>query len=211
MENNLKIKICGLYREADIEAVNQFLPDYAGFVFYPPSHRNVTEEQAKNLKKELDGRIQSVGVFVDAVPKEIAKLVREGVIDIVQLHGHEKAADIERLRALLGADTEIWKAYKIRSIEDLKEAQNSSADRVLYDNGYGTGECFDWSLLTEEQNMAQKPFILAGGITPQNIFGAVRRFRPEIIDVSSGVETDKRKDREKIQALIQAVRSLQME
>lgn len=200
-KEGIKIKICGLYREEDIAYVNRNLPDYAGFVFYPKSHRNVEPEQMKRFREKLNPGIPAVGVFVNEDMEKITGLVTEGSLNIVQLHGQEDEAYLRRLRTKIPG-TEIWKAYKVRTLEDLKRAEGSSADRILLDNGYGTGACFDWNLLEEQR----RPFILAGGLTLENVKEAIERFEPEIVDISSGVETDKKKDEAKIRAVIQKVR-----
>jgi phosphoribosylanthranilate isomerase len=119
-------------------------------------------------------------------------------VDIVQLHGQEDETYIARLRQLTQAP--IWKAFKIRSQADLDAAAASSADEILLDNGYGTGQTFDWSLT----GGLTRPFLLAGGLTPENIPQAIAQMAPKLIDISSGVETDGAKDRDKILAAVQA-------
>ncbi|MDO4803282.1 MAG: phosphoribosylanthranilate isomerase [Lachnospiraceae bacterium] len=96
----------------------------------------------------------------------------------------------------------IWKAFKIRSAADLAAAEKSTADEILLDNGYGTGAAFAWSLLEG----FHRPFMLAGGLTPENITDAIRTLRPKLVDISSGVETDGLKDRNKILDAVRAVR-----
>lgn len=199
-----KIKICGLYRDADIEAVNQYRPDYAGFVFYPPSHRYVSREQMKVFREKLRSEIPVVGVCVNLPVEEVADYLREGLIQIAQLHGTEDEAYIETLRSLVPG-CEIWKACKVRSAEDLQKIEESSADRILLDNGYGTGNCFDWRLIKDWS--AKRPFFLAGGLRAENIEEALEEFHPWGVDISSGVETDKQKDPEKIRKIIEQVRS----
>ena len=113
---------------------------------------------------------------------------------------------INKLRQQL-PNAEIWQAFVIRDEQDLIKAKNSSADRVLLDNGYGTGKCFDWSLIKD----FNREFILAGGITPENITDAAEKFSPYAIDVSSGVETEKIKDKEKIKAVITAIKGFRSE
>ena len=125
MENRteiVKIKICGLYRMADADYVNQYKPDYVGFVFDPPSHRNVTEEQAERLRQRINPSIPAVGVFVNEKKEKICRLVQKGIIQIVQLHGQEDEEYIRSLKKELGTKTEIWKAYKIRSLKDIQAA-----------------------------------------------------------------------------------------
>lgn len=195
-----KIKICGLFRECDIEYVNQTKPDYIGFIIgFPKSHRNISQEQVCEFKSKLDSDIKSVGVFVNATFEDI--LIVEKSLDIIQLHGNEDNDYIKSLREIL-PNKEIWKAYKIKTKEDLKLAKISIAEKIVLDNGYGTGECFDWKLLGE----FDKKFILAGGINPENIRQAIDEFNPDIIDISSGVETDKKKDLTKIKQIINEIR-----
>lgn len=195
-----KIKICGLFRDIDIEYVNQTKPDYIGFIIgFPKSHRNISINQVTEFKSKLDSDIKSVGVFVNATFEEI--LLVEKYLDIIQLHGNEDNEYIKKLRVEI-PNKEVWKAFKIKSKDDLILAQNSTADKIVLDNGYGTGECFDWSLLGE----FNKDFILAGGINPENIRQAIDDFQPDIIDISSGVETDKQKDLNKIKQIIKEIR-----
>lgn len=196
-----KIKICGLFRLCDAEYVNEARPDYAGFVFFEKSHRNVAKRQAAQLRKSIHSSIPAVGVFVNALQEQIVSLCREGVIQIVQLHGGESEEYIGRLKALL-PDVPIWQAFRVRTPGDLTAAQQSTADLILLDNGYGTGETFDWSLISG----ITRPFVLAGGLMPQNIPQAIARFAPYAVDISSGVETEKQKDRDKILAAVAAAR-----
>lgn len=201
----VKIKICGLYRDCDIDYVNETGPDYAGFVFYPPSHRYVTMEQMRCFRGRLKPEIPAVGVFVDEPAEKAAEYLTGGLIQIAQLHGHEDEDYIRKLRAL-APDCEIWKAFRITGPEELIHAQESSADLVLLDNGYGTGQCFDWSLLDGQK--PGRPFLLAGGISPDNVEEAAARFAPWGMDVSSSVETDRKKDRQKIRQMIETVRRI---
>ena len=197
-----KIKICGLFRPCDIDYVNEARPDWCGFIIdFPRSHRSVTPDQVRSLRAGLDPAIVPVGVFVDRPAEEAAALLNDGTIQVAQLHGREDAAYIAALRAL-APGKEIWKAFKVRSPEDLAAAAASSADRILLDNGYGTGQSFDWSLA----GSVTRPFLLAGGLTSENIPDAVARLHPYGLDLSSGVETDRLKDRDKILAAVAAAR-----
>lgn len=196
-----KIKICGLFRPCDAEYVNVALPDYAGLVFYEKSRRRVAPEQARELRAAISPAIKTVGVFVNAPKEQIAALRRENVIDAVQLHGGEGDAYMMELRSIIPG-VPIWKAYKIRAASDLEAAAKSAADMVLLDNGYGTGEPFDWSLI----GSFPRPFILAGGLTPDNIPDAISRFHPYAVDISSGVESGGVKDKNKIFATVAAAR-----
>lgn len=197
-----KIKICGLSRPQDIDYVNEARPDWCGFIInFPKSHRNVTPEQVRALRAGLAPSVLPVGVFVDRPAEEIAQLLKDGTISVAQFHGHEGPEDIAALRAL-APGCQIWKAFKVRSAADLEEALASPADLVLLDNGQGTGQTFDWSLVTG----VKRPFLLAGGLTPDNIPQAIEAVHPYGLDLSSGVETDKTKDREKILAAVAAAR-----
>ena len=195
-----KIKICGLSRLADIEAVNAARPDYIGFVF-AESRRKVTPAEAARLKARLSPAILTVGVFVNAPPETILSLTAAGIIDWIQLHGSESPETIRFLKEKSGRP--VLKAFSIQTPADLELAAATPADFPLLDNGKGgTGETFDWSLFQEQE----KPFFLAGGLSPENVKEAVERFHPYAVDVSSGVETDGYKDYEKMKAFMDAVR-----
>ena len=198
----MKIKICGIRRKEDVDYVNQYKPDYIGFIFWEKSFRYVTGQQAGELRRLLDAQIPAAGVFVDADREKIAELVRGQVIQIIQLHGQESGEEIAAIRRLCPG-VPIWKAFKIRNEKDLLQAAQSSADEILLDNGCGTGEAFDHKLLSG----FQRRFILAGGLTPETIVKAAL-LQPEAVDISSGVETDKKKDKEKIRRAILAAHSL---
>ena len=197
-----RIKICGLYRPEDIRYVNEARPDWCGFILhFPKSHRNVTPDQARALRAELASGIVPVGVFVDQPAEVPAALLRDGTISVAQLHGHEDDAYLAALRELAPGCV-IWKTFQVRSAADLRAVQASAADLVLLDNGCGTGETFDWSLA----GGVTRPFLLAGGLTPENIPAAVAALHPYGLDLSSGVETEKKKDRHKIEAAVAAAR-----
>ncbi|MBQ7223776.1 MAG: phosphoribosylanthranilate isomerase [Erysipelotrichaceae bacterium] len=201
-----QIKICGLFRDCDIDYVNEAGSDYAGFIIsFPRSHRSIDPAEAARLRKKLNPEIKAVGVFVDQPRQYVQKAAREIGLDVIQLHGHEDDDYIEEIRSQTGLV--IWKAFKIREPQDLAAASASKADMVLLDNGYGTGKQFDWSLL----DGFDRPFILAGGLREENIPEAIRMFDPRVLDVSSGVETDKLKDREKILAAVRAAHDKRME
>ena len=195
-----RIKLCGLSRLQDIETANTLLPEYVGFVFAPKSRRYVTRQHAAELKKHLAPGIRAAGVFVDEPPENVAKIVKRGVIDLVQLHGSEDEAYLRRLRELTAVP--IIQAFRIRSGKDLPAAERSTADYVLLDAGAGDGKVFDWSLL---ENF-RRPYFLAGGLDPDNAGQAVRTLHPFTVDVSSGIETGGVKDPEKMKAFVSAVR-----
>lgn len=199
----MKIKLCGMFRDCDIDFVNEAKPDYIGFiVMFPKSHRNIGLETALRLKKRLSPEIKSVAVSVNAPPERLAEFANSGAAELLQLHGSEDAAYIARLRELTSA--KIIKAVKVTSLADIEAAQALDADFLLLDSGTGSGKAFDHSLI--DKSRITKPFFLAGGLTPESVRAAAREIQPYGVDMSSGIETDKLKDREKILAAVKAVR-----
>lgn len=194
-----KIKICGLYRPEDIQYANEVRPDYVGFIMnYPKSHRNVNVEMMRALKKDLSPEIKTVGVFVNENPNLVAAIAAMGIVDVIQLHGQEDDGYIEKLKGRI--ENPIIKAFQVHSPEDVRLAEASSADYILLDGGMGAGEVFDWSLLKG----VNRPFFLAGGLKPDNIREAIRDTDPFAIDISSGVETEKKKDLKKMREAVKA-------
>lgn len=197
-----KIKLCGLRRECDIMYVNELLPDYIGFIFAEKSKRFVSVKEAEKLGKKLDERIIPVGVFVDAPIDFIASIVDREIIRAVQLHGKEDNQYIKELRKKV--DCTILKAFRIDSESDVKAAAESLADYVLLDSGAGTGETFDWSLI----NNIKRDYFLAGGLTPENVSEAIKTLHPFGVDASSSLEKDGYKDKDKMEAFVKAVLSV---
>ncbi len=201
-----RVKLCGMSRPQDVEAVNQARPDLCGFVVdFPRSHRSVGADGLPGLTCLLDQGIPAVGVFVDEQPRVVAGLADSGAIDVVQLHGHEDAAYLAGLRQLTGVA--IIQAFRVRTPADLDAARASQADLVLLDNGQGSGAGFDWSLLAAGVG---RPFILAGGLGPGNVAQAIEALGTgELwgVDMSSGIETGGLKDKDKMIAAVAAVRS----
>ena len=196
-----KIKLCGLSRPVDIDYVNQVKPDYCGFIVnFPKSRRNVTPEQVRALTARLSGDIIPVGVFVDESVETVAGLLEDGTIAVAQLHGHEDEAYLAALRKLTAKP--IWQAFQIRSAADLERAKSSTANLVLLDSGQGSGVTLDWRILAD----FPRPFVLAGGLTAENIPAAVQQVKPYAVDLSSGVETEGYKDYEKMLAAVAAVK-----
>lgn len=196
-----KVKICGLTRKEDVEAVNCARPEYIGFVF-APSRRRVDRETAGKLKAMLDPGIEAVGVFVNEDIRFIARIYREGVIDLVQLHGDEDDLYIRRLKEHCGC-----RVIKAIGVGEELPALPETPDFLLFDTlteqRGGAGRAFGWNLLHGYNGL---PFFLAGGLSAANAAEALRHCAPYCADVSSGVETDGRKDIEKINAFISSVR-----
>ena len=197
----MKIKLCGLTRPCDIETVNELQPDYIGFVFAKKSRRYVSPEKAEELKAMLVPGIQAVGVFVNEEPEQIAALLEAGTIDVAQLHGQESETEIRRLREL--TDHPLIQAFRIDTEQDVERANASTADYVLLDSGAGgTGTVFDWDLL----QAIRRPYFLAGGLDTENLGTVKAKLNPYVVDVSSGIETDGYKDKEKMTAFVAAAR-----
>lgn len=205
-----KVKICGLKRREDIEMVNRYRPDFAGFVF-AQSRRRVTEEEAALLRQQLDGTIPAAGVFVNAPQEQILRLVRRQVIQLVQLHGDEDQAYIlelqERMKEI-AAKIPVIRAVRVQSAEQVQKEEQGPADYLLLDTYRkgvygGSGKAFDKRLVPK----LFKPYFLAGGLTPDNVAENISRCHPWAVDVSSAVETDGVKDGEKIRVFIERVRS----
>ncbi|MDN7246607.1 tryptophan synthase subunit beta [Planococcus shenhongbingii] len=193
-----KVKICGLMEEQHVEAAKQ--ADAIGFVF-APSKRQVNIEQAAELAKHVPASTEKIGVFVNAPLETIQETVRKVPLTMVQLHGDEPD---ELVRAI---GVPVIQAFSIRSKEDVEKLKGSKADFILVDapgTDYrgGSGHVFDWTLLQGAQ-IDPSRLIVAGGLNPENVQAAIGQTTPYMVDVSSGVETEGRKDAVKIQRFIQ--------
>ncbi len=202
----INVKICGLKREEDVTYVNEAMPTYAGFILnFPKSHRSIDIMTLERLKKQLNSQIQAVGVFVDAPMELVADIADRNLIDLIQLHGQEDELYIQRLRTY--TQKKIIKAFKISSEEDVYTAKKSTADYILLDSGQGSGKCFDWKLLDN----INREYFLAGGLFAGNLKEAATMLNPYGVDLSSGVETDKIKDRTKIIEVMKIINKLNEE
>ena len=195
-----KNKICGLRRQCDIDYVNLYKPDYVGFILSKPFRRYIAPENAAQLISQLNGKITSVGVFVDEPIEYVVAAAKAAKIGIIQLHGSEDDVYIKSIKEAVNLP--IIKAFKVQSEYDIAAAKVSTADYVLLDSGTGTGVSFDWSLISD----IGREFFLAGGINSDNAASAIEKHHPYVLDISSGVETDGVKDKAKIETLIAAVR-----
>lgn len=214
------VKLCGMLREEDIRAVAQARPDMCGFIVnFPQSHRSVSTERLAELCKLLDEEdakvaacmatsgnpvslhpIWRVGVFVDEPLDSLIRIVSAGAVDLVQLHGNESNAYISELRHRTRVGT--IQAFRVSGSEDVSRAEGSSADMIMCDSGQGSGRVFDWGIVSS----VHRPFILAGGLTPETIGKALTEVDPWGVDMSSGIETDKVKDPAIIAAAVDEVR-----
>lgn len=193
------VKLCGLTREEDILAVNRWKPEYIGFVFWEKSHRFTTPEKASKLKGLLDKNIKAVGVFVEAPVEQVEELFSRGIIDMAQLHGNE---DENYIRHLQQKGIPVIKACRVTPKGIDEEMIKSNADFILFDPGKGEGKTFGWECIKE----VRRPYFLAGGLTPENVGQAIAYLNPYAVDVSSGIETEKKKDETKMAAFMKAVR-----
>lgn len=203
----MKVKLCGTRRIEDIGYMNEFHPDYAGFILSEGFRRTVNYSTFLKLKSNLDAGIKTVGVFVNEPIESILKNYADK-LDAVQLHGDESQEYIDKLRA--ATDCEIWRAVRVRTSDDILKADICGADKLVLDSfsnsGYGgLGKTADWSIINSVK--IKTPFFLAGGINADNISDAVTSVDSYGIDISSGVETDGVKDREKIKYIMNLIRS----
>lgn len=194
-----RVKFCGLRSAGDALLANRLKPDYVGFVLTAGFKRSISEDAAREIRSALAPDIKAVGVFVNEPPERVIRLLQSGLIDAAQLHGDEPAADIERIKAAAGRP--VIKFFALRGTDDARRAEDSPADFVLLDSGTGTGKAFDWALTQH----VSRPFFLAGGLAADNVAAAIRTCRPYAVDVSSGIETEGKKDFEKMAAFSAAV------
>lgn len=196
----VKLKICGIKREEDIELMNKYKPDFIGFVF-ADSSRKISYELSKTLKGKLNPQIKTVGVFVNHEINEILKLFQENIIDMAQLHGNESQDYINTLKEKTDNKLKIIKAIEIKSKNDLDNL-NYDVDFLLLDSGKGSGKTFPWHLVGQK---IDKNFFLAGGINKDNINEAIEKFQPYAIDLSSSVEKEGFKDEELIKEVMERI------
>jgi phosphoribosylanthranilate isomerase len=207
--NQTSLKICGVRTEADARGLIELGVDAVGFNFWPNSKRYLDPKDAVWLK-ELEGEILRVGVFVNQAVELSLRLVTEGMIDAVQLHGDETP---ETVAIFSKAGIKVIKAVGVKTTADIELAGQYDADAILLDAHApvvfgGTGETFDWSLALDfKSRYPNIPMILAGGITPTNVKEAIHQVRPAAIDVASGAELSPGvKDFTKVQQLLEACR-----
>ena len=202
------VKYCGITKEEEIQHLQQLPIDYVGFVFYKKSKRYVEKEQARRLRAKLKPSIPSVGVFVEEEIPKILELLQEGIIQGVQLHGEEEEAYVLKLKQemeKLGTKPFLWQAFILKEEKDIERANASHADLILLDGGKGEGKEAEAGLLQK----IQRPYILARGLSPENVVEKIKAFSPYGLDVSSGIEEQGegiRKSPEKMESFIRLVR-----
>ncbi|MDN4606679.1 phosphoribosylanthranilate isomerase [Sporosarcina highlanderae] len=197
-----KVKICGLMETQHVQAAVEAGVDAVGFLF-APSRRRVAIAQAKELARFVPEHVIKIGVFVNATQEEMERAFREVPLDFIQYHGDETVELIETV----GLPS--IKVLSVRGVDDVRNVRTVQSDYILFDTPGtefrgGSGEVFDWSLLNGD--LPRDRIILAGGLNAQNVKDAIRQVRPFMVDVSSGVEIDGRKDEALIREFIQAVK-----
>lgn len=203
-----KVKICGITAAEEAGWLNEAEADYAGFVFYEKSKRNISMAEAIEIKKLLHPSIKTVAVTVSPTVDELREIERAG-FDILQVHRDFLPEVLRECRL------PIWRAFNIGALEDMKQEETAAEGRieayVLDGASFGSGKTFDWSSGSGAQIRAligDKKLVLAGGLNPANVAEGITQFAPDIVDVSSGVEREngRGKDEEKIKQFISEVR-----
>lgn len=218
MNRKVKVKLCGIRRKEDIHYVNEHKPDYIGFIF-AKSKRQISKETAKELASHLHKDIKKVGVFVNENIDHLVEIASAIPLDIIQIHGDEDADYILELRERLNSKqegfskVEIWKAIRVMNKESIILAAKSNCDKIVldaYKEGVygGTGELIDISLVKEYKRISKIPFIVAGGINSSNIKKVIELTEPYGVDISSGIETEGYKDKDKIKDIMKIIQGV---
>jgi phosphoribosylanthranilate isomerase len=205
------VKICGLSEPKTLNAAIDAGARYVGFVFYPPSPRHVEIDTAKELALQIPTGVRAVGLFVDPTDEQLTNTLGKVQLDMIQLHGDETPARLAEIKASTAMP--IMKAIRISNKSDLAQIAEfeAVADWLLFDAKVdgeqgGTGHSFDWNIL--KSLTFSKPWMLSGGLTPENISQALSILSPNALDVSSGVESARGiKDEAKIKAFIEATKA----
>lgn len=200
-----KIKICGLTRIDDTIWANKLMPDYIGFIF-TQSKRYICPEKAKKILDKLNPNIKTVGIFVNPTEQYIKEILSKCPIDIAQLHGEETPKFCTKL------NLPVWKAFRMKSKATLEGIKSYDVDAILLDAYHetsygGEGISFPWQW-ANDLDTYNKPLVLAGGLTIKNVEQAIKTLHPKVVDVSSSVETDGKKDSTKIKKFIRKVQQI---
>jgi phosphoribosylanthranilate isomerase len=209
-----RVKICGINTPQAAEAAVNAGAQYLGFVFFPKSPRNVSIDVARDLALDVPVGVAKVALVVNASDADLDRLLGEVPIDILQLHGAEDLERVKAIRARYGLP--VMKAVGVSGPQDIQalDAYGLVSDQVLVDAKApkgsvlpgGNGLAFDWRLISKRGWNA--PWMLAGGLTPENVVQAIQLTGAKQVDVSSGVEsTPGVKDPAKIRAFIEAIRA----
>jgi phosphoribosylanthranilate isomerase len=210
-----RVKICGITNRADARVAVEAGADLLGFIFYPPSPRFVTMEQAGKViehVRKAPSEIRTVGVFVDEEAKTVRRIAERCGLDAVQLHGGEPPEAVE---ALMGDGLDVFKAFRVRDRAFLADMERYRPTAYLLDayvpnQRGGTGQTFDWELAVAAKPLG--PILLAGGLTPGNVAQAIRAVRPWGVDAASGVEDSPgQKEHDKVRRFIVAAKQVSLE
>lgn len=211
----MQVKICGLTKTEEAAYLNDVGADYAGFVFYPKSKRNVSFAQSEEIREQLNPQIQAVAVTVSPDVELVRRIIDSG-FDIVQIHGelHKEV--------LKTASIPIWYAVNIIKEEELLQKAEAfmkmpqhlqkKIEAIVVDGAsYGGGKTFDWKQADVKNAAAEllmhRKFVLAGGLNESNVQEGMKLFSPDVVDVSSGVEGENGKDKTKINNFARKVRN----
>ena len=198
----MQVKICGLTKEEEATYLNDVGADYAGFVFYPKSKRNISFAQAKAIREQLNPQIQAVAVTVSPDRNMIQEIINSG-FDVIQAHGELTK------EALEAASIPVWYAVNIIKEEELLEKVKAfmgmpqdlqeKVEAIVVDGAsYGGGKA---------ELLMHRKFVLAGGLNESNVQEGMKLFSPDVVDVSSGVEVENGKDKTKINNFVRKVRN----
>ncbi|WP_019122443.1 phosphoribosylanthranilate isomerase [Brevibacillus massiliensis] len=207
-----RVKICGITRVETLELLARSRADYVGFVF-AKSRRQVTAEAAGEMLRQVPEHPAAVGVFVNPTLTELERVLSVAPLQVIQLHGQESPDFCANVRKRFSL--QVWKAISIgegKELSDELESYRPQVDAFLFDThdqklAGGTGKRFAWTEIPRLRKLAgDTPFFVAGGIHLDNLGELLEGYRPEAIDISSGVETDGQKDHGKITQLLERVR-----
>lgn len=208
------IKICGIKTPEILSVAASAGARFAGFVFVPQSPRYIHPEQARLLSRQLPTGLRSVGLFVDPSDEDLAHILGAVSLDFIQLHGDESPARVQAIKSRFNIP--VIKAFAISAADDLDQvaAYIPVIDWILFDAkapassniAGGNGVAFDWTILKDKT--FAKPWMLSGGLTPENVADALSILNPDAVDVSSGVESSRGvKDAQKVRDFIAAVKT----
>lgn len=209
----IAVKICGLKTSEAVDAAVTGGATYAGFVFFAKSPRSVAPDTAQALRNRLPDHVKAVALVVDPPDETLRVIIKMANPDLIQLHGRETPARVAEIRTRFGLP--VIKALPVAKADDLRVALDYAADMILFDampapndtRPGGNARAFDWRILREVA--LPSPFILAGGLTPENLSDAVRISGAKTVDVSSGVESAPgEKDLSLIKAFLSAAKAL---
>lgn len=201
----MKIKFCGIRRLEDVAFCNELQPEYLGMILSSGFRRTISPETAEQLVKAKSRSIATVGVFVNETPEHIAQVLKQVPLDVIQLHGSETAEIVSGVRWRTGLP--VWKAVQVQTAADIQAARQLGADQLILEGkAGGIGITADWELIAGAK--PAQPFLLAGGLTPENVAEAAARVQSDGVDFSSGIETGSVKDYAKMKRIVTIIRGV---